>query len=119
MRPKHSYSLDSDDTVETAWYKNSQPHKGMRVADAFDEIKNFAYCSFDQLDTNGDGFISREELAIALSKRGMCWRERSFLAFLLRRIDDIQASFNEGLECEEGISRADIGEYFKLIRSRL
>lgn len=119
MRPKPSYSLDTDDTLETAWYKSSQPHKGMRVADAFDEIKQFAYGSFDQLDTNGDGFISRDELASALTKRGLDWRDRSFLTFLLRRLDDIQNSFSEGLEREEGISRADIQEYFKAIRSRL
>ncbi len=99
-----------------AWYKRNTV-SGINVRDTLDEIKNFAYQTFDVLDGDGNGFISRDELQTALVSQKLDWRERSYVSFLLRRLEDIASSFEEEWQSEEeGISRVDIQEYFKSIR---
>lgn len=104
---------------EEGWY--DKPAKGLRVADTLEEVKNFAYKCFDALDKNDDGFVSRQELNEALQdSTHWDWRERSYVCFLLRRLDDIKSAYNDEFSNDvDGVSRADIQEYFKLIRSKL
>lgn len=94
---------------------------GLRVADTLDEVKTFAYECFDLLDKDGDGFLTKGELNEAMTSDRFKWREKSFLCFMLRRIDDISESYDEEWDCKkgEGISRADIQEYFKMLRKRI
>jgi len=93
----------------------------LRVADTIAEVKVFAYESFDKLDLNGDGFITRQELVTALNDNRWGWREKSYICFLLRRLDDIQESYEEEWDCKgmDGVSRVDIQEYFKMIRKKI
>jgi len=110
------------DASEHAWYETKAAQTGgLRVADTLDEVKTFAYECFDRLDKNGDGFINRGELSEAMSDDRWDWREKSFICFLLRRITDIAESYEEEWDCKdaEGISRADIQEYFKMIRKKI
>ena len=101
------------------WYKRQSP-SGIRVADTLDEIKQFAYSTFDNLDKDGNGFISKSELQEALVSKDYDWRERSYISFLLRRIDDISEAYEEEWDSkEEGISKVDIQEYFKRRVSRM
>lgn len=110
---KRASKPDSDE--ESSWYAQ-RTTGGLRVADALDEIKSFAYRAFDELDNDGDGFISRAELETVLAGRTLASRERSFVSFLLRRLEDIESAYNEEwTHGGEGISRADIQEYFKKI----
>ena len=86
----------------------------MNIADTLNEIKQFAYTTFEQIDKDGNGFISKEELQEVLVGSTLGWRERSYVSFLIRRIDDIAAAYEEEWQSENaGISRADIQEYFK------
>lgn len=116
---------DSSSFSEDEWYqaplKSGATSQGLRVADTLNEVKSFAYECFDQIDTDGDGFLSRAELDNALKSDLWKWREKSFICFLLRRIDDISESYDEEWDCakHDGISRADIQEYFKIIRTKI
>lgn len=108
----------TNDASDSAWLYSGG--HGLRIADAMDEIKNFAFKAFESLDFNGDGFVSREELTSALVSSGYDWRERSFISFLLRRIDDIKDAYAEEWTSEnDGISRMDIQEYFKDLKNRV
>ncbi|MBZ0185145.1 MAG: hypothetical protein K8F91_02760 [Candidatus Obscuribacterales bacterium] len=108
-------SADQDDFL---WHSQRKTG-GLRVADTLDEIKAFAYKTFDLLDSDNNDFISRAELSNALLSPELDWRERSYVGFLLRRIEDIADSYVEEWETSEvGISRADIQEYFKVIRAK-
>lgn len=115
--PKH---MDFD-IPEDGWYKNPSSNAGLRVADTLDEVRTFAFECFDRLDSNGDGFINQTELSDALNDSRWQWREKSFICFLLRRIHDISESYDEEWSCKasDGISRADIQEYFKSIRRKI
>jgi len=119
MSGPHSNS----ETSESAWmYPNAgNTSGGLRVADTLDEVKTFAYECFDKLDKDSDGFISKGELSEALAGDMYKWREKSFICFMLRRIADIAESYDEEWDCKEGdgISRADIQEYFRMLRKRI
>jgi hypothetical protein len=112
------------DASEHDWYQKKKAKNtagGLRVADTLDEVRTFAYECFDRLDKNGNGFINKAELTEALNDDRWDWREKSFICFLLRRIEDISESYEEEWDCKDsdGISRADIQEYFKIIRKRI
>ncbi len=94
---------------------------GLRVADTLDEVKTFAYECFDKLDKDSDGFLSKGELSEAMASGVYKWREKSFICFMLRRIADIAESYDEEWDCKksDGISRADIQEYFRMLRQRI
>ena len=48
------------------------------------------------------------------------WRQKSYLSFLLRRMSDIQYSYQEEWSPNNGgISRSDIQEYFDLVQKEL
>lgn len=106
----------NSNSYDSSWYKRQSP-SGIRVADTLDEIKEFAFSTFDSLDKDKNGFISKVELQEALISKTYDWRQRSYISFLLRRIEDIADSYDEEWTSEkEGISRTDIQEYFKGVR---
>lgn len=114
---KRASMPDGDD--DSSWYAQ-RTTGGLRISDTLDEIKAFAYRAFDELDVDRDGFISRSELEAVLAGRTLASRERSFVSFLLRRLEDIESAYKEEwTQGGEGISRADIQEYFKKILSKV
>jgi EF hand len=77
------------------------------------EFKEFAFSRFDELDTNKDGFLSREELLAALYQDGRSMRELSFLNFLLSRLREIAACCDEPwANRPDAISREDLQQFF-------
>lgn len=95
----------------TAWLRSQS--SGINIGDSLAEIKDFAYKTFDQLDQDGDGFLSQAELNNAFTDPIMGWREKSFLLFLMRRVDDIASAYSEEWAPKgNGFSRVDLQEYF-------
>jgi hypothetical protein len=77
------------------------------------DVHDFICQNFDRLDLNGDGFLSKEELETALAKPGTTIREAAFLNFLLVRIREIGACYQEEwAEKPDCISKLDLEEYF-------
>lgn len=113
------------DGKEHSWHhremqSSTGQHHGLSIADTLDEIKAFAFACFDRLDENKDGFVTRDELKHALDNSKTDWRSKSFISFLLRRIDDIKDAYEEEwAPNHEGISRADIQEYFHELKSKV
>ncbi|MBI5175572.1 MAG: EF-hand domain-containing protein [Candidatus Melainabacteria bacterium] len=105
--PRYYFSLS---TAEASTHRRDTG--GLCIAGTFDEIKQFAFDSFNRLDKNGDGFICRTELRQAFDDPHTDYKSRSYIFFLLRRIDEIQAAYDEEWSDKDGISRADIQEYF-------
>ncbi len=104
---------------DTAWYMRCTG-EGINLREKLDEIKWFAYQCFDQLDLDKDGFLERDEIKKAIDNPDLGWREKSYLTFLLRRLEDIQSAYNEEWhdDTRHGITRTDIQEYFgKIHRS--
>ena len=105
-------SIPTDEEFYTAWQK---PHRenGVGIAETFQEIQDFAYRSFEVMDKDGDGFVSRDELNHFLSSNATSLRAKSFIRFMLYRLDDIKNSFVEHVNPnKDGVSRGDIREYF-------
>ena len=114
---KQSIAIDEGDS--SAWY-SAPGGRLSEIAERLEEIKSFAYSSFDTIDKNGDGFISEDELRSALMDDFIPWRQKAYISFLLRRINDVQSSYKEEWAPDhDGISRADIQEYFNLVKGEL
>jgi serine/threonine-protein kinase len=85
-----------------------------------DKIKKYAYNSFNIIDADEDGFITSDELYAALLKDNISWQEKTYLSFLLRRIEDIHSAYDEEWAPEhEGISHTDLQEYFDQLKREL
>lgn len=79
-------------------------------------IKEFAYRTFDVLDSNGNGYLEYTELEDALTTPGRDAREKSFIQFLLDNREQIADSFDEGEDSIlDSISRGDLEAYFTLV----
>ncbi len=112
-----STSTASDSEPEQSDWYAAPGGRLSKIAERLEEIKSFAYSSFDLIDKNSDGFISQDELQAAIMDEQVPWRQKAYISFLLRRFDDVQSSYNEEWAPDhDGISRADIQEYFNLIK---
>ncbi len=90
------------------------------MLDNFQEIKEFAYEAFDKLDSDGSGYLDRDELIDALVSEQMMPAEREFINFLLTNQEQIANAFDEEDENNRaGISRADLDTYFRTIMNLL
>lgn len=108
-----STSQQKAEQSQTAWLRYQD---GISVKTSFNDIKVFAYGAYDKLDVDGDGFVCQTELTNAFTDPQLGWREKSFLLFLMRRIDDISAAYaEEWADDKKGISRVDLQEYFDQI----
>jgi hypothetical protein len=101
---------------QTAWLSHQD---GISVKSSLNDIKVFAYGAYDKLDQDADGFVTKAELSNGFTDPSVGWREKSFLLFLIRRIEDIAAAYTEEWADEKcGISRVDLQEYFDQIEVR-
>ncbi len=89
---------------------------GSNVSDQLQAIKNFAYNSFDKLDKDKNGFISRKELEVAIAA-DLDQTEQKFLVFLLDNHEQIAEACDDAEL--DGISRNDLEQYFDLISTLL
>ena len=115
----------NDDNFQYQWFKHDfQPPRGKvkksPVQQNLENIKQYAYDAFDKLDTNGNGFIERDELMAAFEDENVPMKDKSYIMFLLNNQKEIADSARESAgDQEEGISRVDLDMYFKLVLSRL
>ncbi len=86
---------------------------GIKIGNTFAEIKDFAFKFFRTLDADDDGFLSELELEEAFDSGDYDLRQRAFISFLLKRIQDIEPTYREEwARGKRGISLVDIQEYF-------
>lgn len=117
--------LKNDENFQNQWFKHDlTPPPGKKrvspVQQNLEAIKKYAYDAFDKLDTNGNGFLERDELLAAFEDEKVEMRDKSYIMFLLNNQKEIADSAVEGSgEQNEGISRLDIEMYFKLVIGRL
>lgn len=90
---------------------------GSSLPEQMQQIKTFAYASFDRLDQNNNGFLSQEELENALKEPSIPEKEKAFLKFLLENHQQIADAANE--DSPDGISRQDLESYFEIIAALL
>lgn len=115
----------SDENFQNQWFKHDfQPPPGKiiksPVQQNIENIKKYAYDAFDKLDTNGNGFIERDELLAAFEDDSVPMKDKSYIMFLLNNQKEIADAAREGSgPQEEGISRVDLELYFRLVLSRL
>ena len=82
---------------------------GIDVSRLLAEVQEFALITFDRLDSDGNGFISKEELEAAKTKFKLSGRELSYVRFLCSNISKISAAFDDHeAPADAGISRNDI-----------
>ncbi len=117
---------DKDDDFQNAWFSQSSVtttgsiQKASPVRQNMEQIKKYAYESFDRLDANGNGFIETNELSAAMNDASTPMRDKSYIHFLLSNQAEIANSAHEGdPNHKDGISRVDLELYFRLVLSRI
>jgi hypothetical protein len=110
-RTGRQMELGPEDTVE-GWLNRFHSREG-RPDETFEQIKEFAFKEFAALDRDEDGFLSKSELVEALDSGEFSLKQRGFINFLLRRIQDIEETYiEEWADWRKGISLVDVQEYF-------
>lgn len=104
--------MTDDKDFDSAWFSS---YSNKNLIDNFNEIKTYAYTTFDALDLDKNGFIDKDELRAAFNSPSTGDREKSFISFLLTNHEAIAEAGEE--EHIDGISRKDIAAYFDLITS--
>lgn len=111
--------LNKPESAHSDWFA-APGGRSPEIIERLEEIKAFAYSSFDRIDANKDGFISEKELQEAIMDEDTPWRQKSYLTFLLRRLSDVQSAYTEEWAPDQpGISRSDIQEYFNIVKREL
>ncbi len=82
---------------------------GYCVSELMAEVRNFALMAFDQLNSDQNGFLSREELARFLEQEDLTSYQRGCAKFLLTNIRKISRNGDSEVD---GISREEIADYF-------
>ncbi len=101
------------DNQNNEWFAGSSSDS---MTHEISRIKEFAYLTFDLLDSNGNGYLEYTELEDALTTPGRNAKEKSFIQFLLDNREAIADSFDEGENSMlDSISRNDLEAYFKLV----
>ncbi|MDP3510698.1 MAG: hypothetical protein Q8T09_22215 [Candidatus Melainabacteria bacterium] len=95
---------------------------GIDVARLLSEVQEFALKTFDRLDSDGNGFISMQELEEAKAKFKLSGRELSYVRFLCANVKKISAAHDDhdgqppiGISRNDimvGISRLDLIKFF-------
>ena len=112
--------LKNNADFQNEWFRQPVQKKLSPVQQNFENIKKYAYEAFDKLDTNGNGYIERDELMTAFESDSTDMRDKSYIMFLLNNQAEISNACREGAgDQEAGISRLDIEMYFKLAINRL
>lgn len=101
---------------------------GIDVSRLLTEVQEFALLTFDRLDSNGNGFISKEELEDAKTKFKLSGRELSYVRFLCTNVNKISAAHDDhdgptpaGISRNDimvGISRLDLIKFFSGMGSK-
>jgi hypothetical protein len=103
--------LGPEDTVE--YWLNRFRSPDRKFEKTFSEIRDFAFKEFSALDSDDDGFLSQVELTEALDSGDFNLKQRGFITFLLKRINDIEQTYIEKwADSRRGISLVDLQEYF-------
>jgi hypothetical protein len=113
-------TLPDDEYFDRRWLHSSTQEHTAQVAVDLNDVREFAYKSFDDLDADRNGYLTRVELLKTLEHGDLDNRESSFIMFLLNNHEQI-VEMNEDSKPEQadGISREDIELYFKLIANIL
>ncbi|MBP9089464.1 hypothetical protein KBI23_00445 [bacterium] len=95
---------------------------GIDVSRLLTEVQEFALLTFDRLDSDGNGFISKAELEEAKTKFKLSGRELSYVRFLCTNVSKISAAHDDhdgpspiGISRKDlvvGISRLDLIKFF-------
>jgi len=112
--------LPDDKDFDKRWlHESTKEHQLSVIADLV-AVREFAYKSFDLLDKDKNGFIEVHELTEELDSDRLNNREKSFVLFLLNNREQISHMNDEGFSSpKDGITRADIEQYFALLASIL
>lgn len=105
--PSNKDVCPKEDTV-------SRP-RGMRTASEFlENAKNM----FDRIDSDRDGFLTEEELDMALRQPCLTSDERKTIQILRKRLDSFEELSNdESGDEDDGITRDDLKEFGEVIRT--
>lgn len=125
-----SPELNKDDDFQNIWLSSimrkptieGPPPKKKKspVEQNLEQIKDFAFNTFDKLDTNGNGFIETDELYAYMQGENTPMKEKSYIMFLLTNQKEIAETYKDkGGEQQEGISRADLNLYFRFLLDKL
>ncbi len=100
-----------------SWFAELIGH-GANAKEQLQAVKEYAYKSFDAIDRDKNGFLTRQELEQALHNSSD-YKQRSFLKFILDNHEQIAEAEDDSVHAEDGISRDDLESYFELILTLL